>query len=247
MRQRAGAQDRLEVVTIDGPAGAGKSTVSRQVAGQLGFRFLNTGLFYRGVAWRAAQMGEGTTAFDWLEGLSLRVDSSVPAPDGAMRDDDPVYIRTAEGEREIPASELKGDGVKARLSQVAADLQVRQFLLPLQRNCAKDGPLVVEGRDTGSVVFPDAAHKFFLVASLERRAERRHSEELERAANGGAKATDVASLLCEIAKRDSIDYSREHAPLRRPEDAVYVDSSDMTRAEVVDHLIRRVKGEGGAA
>ena len=214
--------DGTQVVAIDGPAGAGKSSVSRQVAEELDFAFLDTGAMYRAATWRALQHNipldypEALTAStremaldlaETPEGLRVTVDGH----------DVTEAIRTPEVTREI-----------YRLDQVPG---VRRRLVDLQRAFGCRRPTVAEGRDIGTVVFPRARCKIYLDASLACRAKRRAAE-LE--AKGVA--VDLEELMAEIAERDAKSMNRADSPLRRAEDAVLVDTSDMTQAEVVARL-----------
>jgi cytidylate kinase len=211
---------RHAVVTIDGPAGAGKSTVARRLAERLGFTYVNSGAIYRAVAWRAAQ---GATVEAVLR--SLRVEFAGAA--GGQR----VLVdgRDATGELYTPP-----------VSEVAATLSqrsdVRAFADALQRAHADRGPVVVEGRDAGTVVFPEAECKFYLDASLEARARRRLAE--RRAAGERA---DLGAIQTAIQSRDATDETRSVAPLQQSADATYVDSSTMTVDEVVELMAKEVE------
>lgn len=231
----AGTERTLDVLTIDGPAGAGKSSVAGAVAERLGFRFLNTGLFYRGVTWRVLRDGLEQDPSRWTEGLDVEVE-----------DDAVVVIHDNQSTR-IGVDELRRETTSPLLSELSMDPRVREFLLPAQRRFAAGKSLVVEGRDTGSVVFPNARWKAFLVASLDVRAERRLKQDEAVAAASGDRSSlrSLDEIRCEIACRDSIDFCREHAPLRRPDDAFYIDTSDLSEAEVVERVAAWV--EGGAS
>ncbi len=204
------------VLTIDGPAGAGKSSTARRLARRLGVRYLDTGAIYRAVA------------------LLLDEAGILPSEEDAVR-------RALAGAR----VELRDEGVLLNGLDVSLKIRtphidrvvsaysalpcVRSALLGLQRDQAKYGSLVVEGRDAGSVVFPDAPLKFFLTASPEARARRRC---LEREAKG--EDASYEETLAAIRERDRFDSSRETAPLRRPEGAILLDTSDMSEDEVVE-------------
>lgn len=207
------------VVTIDGPAGAGKSSVARRLAKRLGIRYLDTGAIYRAVAYTMDKRGivlteEGKIA-EALVGLCLRMGT-----EGIFVGDEDVTtaIRTPHVDKIVSAwSALK---------------VVRDALLGLQRDQAKYGSLIVDGRDTGTVVFPDADLKFFLTASPEARAERRYKELLKK-----GEAVSYKEVLSRMYERDRADSSREVAPLREPEEALRVDTSSMSEEEVVNQLI----------
>lgn len=211
------------IVTIDGPAGSGKSTVAGMLAEKLGGRKLDTGAMYRAFACIALKRGvaEDSTAVAEL----ARVFTLDCTPAGrlvAMGIDVTDNIRTPE--------------VSSWASRLSALFAVRQALVPIQRMLAFPGPTVAEGRDMGTVVFPDAPVKIFLTAHPDARARRRHAELL-------AKGIDVPfqKVLAEQRERDERDEQREVAPLRPAEDAVVVDTTQMNIHEVVDVLFVRVQ------
>jgi len=219
------------VVAIDGPAGAGKSTVARALAERLGYTLLDTGALYRSVALVAQQRG---IAWDDAVGLGALASSLELA---FVKDGDKTRVR-ADGvdvTDDIRRAEIS-DGA----SRVSALPEVRQALLGLQRRMATRTHVVAEGRDIGTVVFPAAQAKFFLIASAETRARRRM---LELAAAGRPMA--FADVLAEMVARDTRDSARAVAPLRRAADAVEIDSSGLTPEEVVARLYAIVRERGG--
>ena len=203
-----------KVVAIDGPAGAGKSTVARLLAERCGFTYVNTGSLYRAIAWAAA--GKGVDIKDLKDDFLTALDLD--------------YV---DGKLLVNGVDLGGrrrsKTCSAAASFVATQPRVRQFLLPVQRNAAMKGWIVMEGRDIGSVIFPDAAYKFFVTASVEERARRR----LEQNANETLTFEEIKKL---ISERDYQDSHRAEAPLRQAEDAVLVDTSKMSIEEVVAYL-----------
>ncbi|MHC4877338.1 MAG: (d)CMP kinase [Planctomycetota bacterium] len=206
------------VITIDGPAGAGKSTVARGLAERLGFEFLDTGAMYRAVAWACLSQNIELTDGDAVGAAAASVTLEMTANTVICNGTDvTTLIRTAE--------------VSEASSRVAAVPAVRSELVRLQREVAAGRNIVTEGRDQGSVVFPDAECKFFLTADPRRRAERR-LKDLEQ--NGETATLD--DVLQQIVDRDQRDQQRAVAPLIKAADAIEVDTSTLSAAEVLDHL-----------
>lgn len=224
-------QQRLNIA-IDGPAGAGKSTVARRVAERLHIRYLDTGAMYRAMALYAMRCG-------------------VPVQDEAavervLRDADIRVRYTEDGQRVLLSGEDVTDGLRTpELSMAASDVSahraVRVKLTELQREVARENDVVMDGRDIGTNVLPDTPYKFYLTASVEERARRRL---LELAARGAAAGT-LADVAREIEQRDYNDSHRAYMPLRQAEDALYIDSTGMTVEEVTETILRRVREVGG--
>lgn len=209
-------------VAIDGPAGAGKSSIARRVASEIGFIYVDTGALYRSIGLHMLRQnifpGDAQAVQKELE----HVDIALEFKNGEQRvilcgEDVSDFIRTSE--------------VSKASSQVSAIPAVREFLLELQKNLAKTHNVIMDGRDIGTVVLPNAQVKLFLTASPEERAKRRHKEMLEK----GCKA-DFSAILQEIRERDDRDANREIAPLVPAEDAVVVDTTGMTIQEVIDKI-----------
>ncbi len=211
------------IVTIDGPAGSGKSTAARELARRLGFRFLDTGAMYRAVAWacldRRVPLDDAETVAEVARGLRIEFDNDRVLADGR---DVTEAIRT-------PA-------VTEAASVVATNPQVREALAAKQRAIGRRGDIVTEGRDQGTVVFPDAEVKFFLTAGPEVRARRRQQE---LAAKG--QSVPLAAVLEQIHQRDRRDETRASGPLRPADDAIRIDTSDLSPTEVLDLLERTVR------
>ena len=207
------------VIAIDGPAGAGKSTVARALARRLGFFLLDTGAIYRALAFDADRHG-----IDFADGAAL-------GPHAAQ-----LPIRFDEAGRvflgdEDVSTAIRTPAMSQGASTVSAHPPVRQALLGLQRQLAARGRCVVEGRDIGTVVLPTAPLKIFLTASPEVRARRRYDELTAR-----GQTVDLAATLAEIVERDDRDTTRATAPLRQAADAILLDTSQLSEPEVVDRM-----------
>jgi CMP/dCMP kinase len=220
------------IVSIDGPAGAGKSTVAKRVADAVGFVVVDTGALYRAVALGAARASvawEDASAIGaYAQSLISRRELSFSHdPEGRAR----VHLSGADITEAIRAPAI-GTGA----STVSAHPAVRDALLDLQRQAGREGGVVLEGRDIGTVVFPDAELKFFLTARAEVRATRRLAELHAK----GVHAT-LEQTLQEVLRRDAQDTTRATAPLRQAPDAVLIDNSDMTIDGTVAHIVERVR------
>ena len=212
------------VIAIDGPAASGKSSAAGKIAERLGVPYINTGNMYRAVTYAAMQAGfepgeEGSRelVLDLLKKIDLQY----------KRNSDGALELTLNGES--VESEIRAPEVAKYVSFIAAVPEVREWLVASQRKFAGLGMIVMEGRDIGTVVFPNARFKFYLTASPEVRAMRRLNQDGE--TPDGA---TVASVAAEIAERDRMDMTRKISPLKPAEDAIHVDSSDMTLDEVLD-------------
>ncbi len=217
------------VVAVDGPSGAGKGTVARAAARALGYRHVDTGAMYRAVAWRARQTG---LAFDDTAGVaSVAAQAAFDLTDGIVAIDGHDVtgaIRTPE--------------IDKAAALVARNAAVREVLVARQRTLGADGGVVMEGRDIGTVVFPDAEVKIYLDASQEERARRRAADP----AHASSQTGDVAHVAEDLAARDRSDTTRSVAPLAQAPDAVYIDTTGVTVDEVVSRVLALVREKAAA-
>jgi len=218
-------QTAVKVVTIDGPAGSGKSTVSRMLAMQLGWQYVTTGAIYRTLALMLHEAGANHTDKGSVERFIAFLSERYRQ--------DSRSGRVSLGEREI-THEIRTPFISEQASIVAQDELVRRRLLPVQRKVVLEcHGAVVDGRDMGTVVFPDAPLKVFLTASIEERARRREGE-----IRASGREVDAQSLLKEIHERDARDAGREVAPMKAASDAVLIDSSVLGREDVVKMILK---------
>jgi cytidylate kinase len=215
-----------EIITIDGPAGAGKSTVSRLMAKKLGFLYLDTGAMYRAVALQAKRNGIDLHNGRELSRMCLNLDLKFKQ----IRTGLSVFL----GEEDI-SSAIRRPEMDMLASRVSAVREVREAMTELQRAMGKTGGLVAEGRDMGTVVFPHADHKLFITASLDTRAERRYKERMER-----GESVSREEVKEELRKRDEQDISRSIAPMRPADDAIIIDTSLLTIEEVIEELLHKI-------
>ena len=211
----------MRVIAIDGPAGSGKSTIARLLADRLGLEYLDTGAMYRAVAFAALRRGVDPADADDVARIAERIDLRVDH-DGTRVDGVDASI------------EIRGPEVTRAVSIVAANPAVRREMVSRQREWARqrDGG-VLEGRDIGTVVFPDAALKVYLTASPETRAARRSKEVTD---------LDYETVAADLARRDALDQGRDSDPLRTADDAIVVDTTDRTVYEVLDELVAMLDG-----
>jgi CMP/dCMP kinase len=221
------------VVAIDGPAGAGKSTVTKLVARALGYVLVDTGALYRTVALAAKRKGFD---FDDIEQVGPLAEALAQRGAVSLAGDAAGGVRVlldAEDVSQAIRTQELGQGA----SKVSAQPRVRAALLELQRSAGRAGGVVLEGRDIGTVVFPDAEAKIFLTASVDERARRR----FEQLRLQGEPA-DLAEVTREVVERDRRDSTRPIAPLKQAADAVVVDSSSLSIEQVVEHIVGHVRG-----
>lgn len=218
----------VPVITIDGPSGSGKGTVAALLAAKLGWNFLDSGALYRLLAFAARNHGVDLTNEEALKVLAAHLDVQF----GAAKDGRGMEI-VLEGEEVTTA--IRNEQVGAGASQVAALPVVREALLQRQKAFREPPGLVADGRDMGTVVFPDAPLKIFLTASAEERARRRYLQ-----LKGKGDDVNLASLLDEIRVRDERDTQREVAPLKPADDAIQLDSTDLSIEQVLERILSEV-------
>ena len=200
-------------IAIDGPSGAGKSTLAKRLAKELGYIYVDTGAMYRSIGLYALRQGVDPKNADAVQALLPDIQLDIRLQDGSQH----VYLNG-----EDVSTDIRAEAVGMAASAVSAHPAVRAFLLDTQRNLAKGQNILMDGRDIGTVVLPDATVKIFLTASPEARAERRRKELEEK-----GQPADFATVLADIEQRDYQDTHCAVAPLKQAEDAVLVDSSDI--------------------
>jgi cytidylate kinase len=214
-------------IALDGPAGAGKSTIARKVAEYYGILYLDTGAMYRAMGWKALQTGILPSDESSVSRMLSHTDLDVRFIDGSQK----VYVDNKDVSELIRTPEM---------SKAASDISalpcVRHHLVDLQRKIAAQQRLVIDGRDIGTYVLPEAPWKFFLTASAEERAQRR----LLQLRSKGDKTTTLEQVVIEMAYRDEQDSSRQLAPLRQADDALLLDTTHMNINEVVEAIVSKI-------
>ena len=218
------------LITIDGPAGAGKTTVSRSLAARLGFLYVDTGALYRAVAFEAVSRGVDTEKDDELDRLASGLDLTFVHKDGG--------VRLLSGGKDI-SDAIRTPRITMLASAVSARPPARRALLDVQKSLGAKKAAVFEGRDMGTVVFPEADVKFFLTAELAARAMRRFDE------FGDTESQRFEDVLKDMQRRDENDSTRALAPLRAASDAIIIDSTDMNPEAVVDAMAAHVYSRHG--
>jgi CMP/dCMP kinase len=217
-------------IAIDGPAAAGKSTVAKIVAGRLSYLYIDTGAMYRSLTYKALKSGvdlhNETELTMLLKATKIELE---PSENGQLVFLDGVNVTDAIRQSEVTNS----------VSHAAIHSQVREEMVKRQQGLAREGGVVMDGRDIGTHVIPDAEVKVFLLASVEERAQRRHQENVSKGF-----PSDLEKLKEEIALRDKIDSEREVAPLKKADDATEIDTTSLTILEVVDRIMSLVERKG---
>lgn len=212
------------VIAVDGPSGAGKSSVSRIVGERLGFLHVDSGALYRIMTWQALRRGIDMSSPEAVARLAGEVRIECRPENGAIS----FYV---DGFR--PENELRTPEINAHASKVATVKEIRAAITDLLRGMVEFGPLVVEGRDITTAVFPDSPARFFLTASPEARARRRQKEEVEK----GIASQSAEEVKKSLLARDEMDSTRKYAPLRKADGVFEIDSSELTLEEVVEAVV----------
>lgn len=223
--------ERKPIIAIDGPAGAGKSTIAKSLARRLGYLFINTGAMYRAVAWQALNDGIPLEDADRVGRLATDLRIELAGAVDAMR----VLVNG----RDI-SDEISAPRISQAASLVSAIPAVRRALVARQQEMGRAGGVVMEGRDIGTQVFPDAELKIYLDATSDARAERRFAEDQAR----GVALASFEQMKADIEQRDTRDKTRADSPLEQAADAIYLDSSAMTIDEVVEKILKTLSERG---
>lgn len=214
-------------IALDGPAGAGKTSIAKQVAKELDILYLDTGAMYRVIGYKAMQMGIDTLDDGLVSDLAENIDIDVVYKNGKQ-------LMFLDG-KDITAL-IREPDVSINASNASKHKRVRHHLVKLQREIAAKTDVVVDGRDIGTYVLPDADYKFYITASIEQRAKRRHRQLKEK-----GKETNLEELKAEIEARDYQDMNREFAPLKAADDAVILDTTDLSFEEAYNKVIRTIQ------
>lgn len=214
------------IITIDGPAGSGKSTVAQTLAKRLGYRYIDTGAFYRAFTLKAMRAGVNMKDEALLKQLLQETKIELKNSEGGTR----VFLDGKDVSEAIRTPEVTGN-----IHYIASRPALRERLVEQQRMASEGVSAVAEGRDTGTVVFPSAERKFYLDAGVEERARRRYLELLET-----TKEITYQDVLEELKKRDERDTSREASPLKMGDDFIYFDTTDLAPEEVVEVLLKKI-------
>jgi len=220
------------IIAIDGPAGAGKSTVAKLVAQKLGFLYIDTGAMYRALTLRALEnkipINDQSRLIELAKNTSIDLKNS---KDGSLE----IFL-----DREDVSQEIRQPMITKFVSDVAKIKEVREVMLGLQRKLGRERDSVLDGRDIGTVVFPDADRKFYIDAQFAERVNRRYKELMGLGLNVSPKEIEA-----DLHNRDTIDSTREVAPLKKAEDALYIDTTNMSIQEVVDTVLRKIGKQSG--
>lgn len=220
----------VTIVAVDGPSASGKSTVSRRTAEAVGFIYVDSGALYRGITWKCVKDGIDVKDSQAVTNLLIRMDFDL-----VLRGNAVGYLIDGED----PGMEIRAEPVRERVADIAAQQPVRVFIVDKLRQMTQFGNLVMEGRDIGTVVFPDTPFKYYLDADPEERARRRAAEIQQQEGTG-----DVTEVLDSLRRRDKKDSSRATAPLQIALGAKIINSTGMTIEQVVDVIVSDLKAAG---
>ncbi|MEX2416183.1 MAG: (d)CMP kinase [Paenibacillaceae bacterium] len=210
-------------VAIDGPAGAGKSSIAKMTAEKLGYVYVDTGAMYRAITWSVLDLNLDLNDTKGIQNMIEHIDLTLkPSHEGQQ-----VWINGQDVTRHI-----RSPLINQNVSRIAQMPNVRQFLTEIQKRMSSEGGIIMDGRDIGTVVMPDAELKIFLTASVQERARRRYME-MKAAGN----EVEMDQLIGEIIERDRMDEQREISPLRQAEDAIFLDCSELSMHQVIDILV----------
>ncbi len=220
---------RKPIIAIDGYSSTGKSSISKEIAKRLDIIHLDTGALYRGITFFALEncVKDGVIDFENLFSRFTEVHLEFHKKENSLV----LYLNG----RDI-STEIRTQRISDNVSQIAKQSEVREFLLHTQREIARTGGVILDGRDIGSVVLPDADYKFFLTASVDKRTERRHKELKEMGME-----TSMKEVRENLLTRDKIDSEREIAPLIQPEDAILIDNSDIDKEQTIELILSYIK------
>lgn len=217
----------FKVIAIDGPAGAGKSTIAKKLAERIGYTYIDSGAMYRAVTLKVLK-----------EEIQLKeLDSIIKVAENTDIDfrDNSIYIDGV-----LADAEIREENVSRNVSYIAAIPEVRRLMVKLQRSISKNKNVVMDGRDVGTVIFPSADAKLFITASVDERAERRYRELMLKGYDA-----EIQDIKSQIEKRDYIDSTREDSPLVAAHDAVIIDTTGKNIEEVLDEVVSVIKSKGG--
>ena len=211
------------IIAVDGPAGAGKSTISKLIAKKLNINYIDTGAMYRAVTYKCLSEGIDVKNEEAVIEIAKRTDID-------FRDNN-IYL-----DSKVVNEEIRTREVSANVSDVAKIKEVRYLMVDVQREIGTRNDVILDGRDIGSYVFPNADYKFFLVATPEERGRRRYKELCEKGFEG-----TLEEIIKDIEKRDEIDSNREFAPLKKADDAIEIDTTGLGIDEVVETVVSKIK------
>ena len=211
------------IIAVDGPAGAGKSTISKLIAKKLNINYIDTGAMYRAVTYKCLSEGVDVKNEEAVIEIAKRTDID-------FRDNN-IYL-----DSKVVNEEIRTREVSANVSDVAKIKEVRYLMVDVQREIGTRNDVILDGRDIGSYVFPNADYKFFLVATPEERGRRRYKELCEKGFEG-----TLEEIIKDIEKRDEIDSNREFAPLKKADDAIEIDTTGLGIDEVVEAVVSKIK------